>query len=136
MAMKIFIGLLLLFISFQLLSSFTVAVPAAPIVHNMSQPNGFKFCTIVVGDENWHVNYLADCGLGYDENNQNRTAEIYEGKDGYWRFKSNDTILGIQNNDNKTYENQDLKTSIIIAVILIAAVLAAFKFRNKIFKKK
>lgn len=132
--MKIFIGLLLLFISFQLLSSFTIAVPAAPIVHIMSQPNGFKFCEILVGDENWHTNYLADCSLSYGE--QKQTVEIYQGSDGYWRYKNNDTIIGIRNNDNKTYEKQDLKTSIIIAVILIAAVLAAFKFRKRIFKKK
>ncbi|MBU3957969.1 MAG: hypothetical protein KKB25_02755, partial [Nanoarchaeota archaeon] len=124
----------------QALSVSVFAITAAPIVHNATQPNGFEFCLIVVGDEHVRSVYLADCNLSFDENLGG--AEIYEGTDGYWRFKSNDTIIdndgkaGIQNNGNKDYENQDLKTSIIIAVILIAAVLVAFKFRNKIFKKK
>lgn len=131
--MKIFIGLMFLFISFQLLSGFTAAVTAAPIVHNTTQPNGFEFCLIVIGDEHTSSVRLADCNLSFDENLGR--AEIYEGTDGYWRFKNNDTIIGIQNNDNKSYEKQDLKTLIIIAVVLTAAVLAAFKFRNKIFKK-
>ncbi|MBU4299725.1 MAG: hypothetical protein ABIF85_01605 [Nanoarchaeota archaeon] len=66
-------------------------VPAAAIVHQYEQPDGFKLCAILIGDENLHTYYLADCNLDYD--NQKRDTEIYKGGDDYWRYK-NGTIIG------------------------------------------
>lgn len=70
-------------------------VTAAPIVHNTTQPDGYIFCSILVGDENRHTNYLADCSQGYE--NQKRTIEIYLERDGYWRYKSNNTVIAKEN---------------------------------------
>ncbi|MFH1127675.1 MAG: hypothetical protein ABIG84_04715 [archaeon] len=66
-------------------------VPAAPLVHRLAQPDGSEFCAILVGDENWNTFYLAECDLTYDE--QMRSIEIYKGDDGYWKHKSDDTLI-------------------------------------------
>lgn len=131
---KIFSILLFFVFALQVFAVSAFAVTAAPTVHNTTQPNGYKFCAILIGDEHASSVHLADCNLSFDENLGR--AEIYEGSDGYWRFKNNDTIIGIRDNGNNANGSQDLKTLIIIAVILITVVLIAFKFRNKLFKKK
>ncbi len=76
--------------------------------------------------------------MNYNENNQNHIAEIYQGADGYWKFKKGDAIIGLVNlkNDAIINENQDLETLITITAIIAIVALAAFKFRNKIFKKR
>lgn len=66
-------------------------VPAAALVHRFSQPDGYVFCAILVGDERQHAYYLADCDLDYFE--QARDIEIYKGEDNYWRYKKNNTVI-------------------------------------------